>query len=77
VSEKGRVPWKPILIIVAAGFVLSLSSCFGLFLGPRGAWERLLSGAAMGGAIIFGFGLVVLVIALVMELVLRFWRGKS
>lgn len=63
--------------MVAAGFVLSLSSCFGLFLGPRGASERLLSGAAMAGAIIFGFGLVVLVIALVMELVLRLWRGKS
>lgn len=31
----------------------------------------------MAGAIIFGFGLVVLVIALVMELVLRLWRGKS
>jgi hypothetical protein len=74
-EKRGR-PWKPILIIIAAGLVLSLSSCFGLTLAPSGTLGTFLLGALFAGATIFMVGVVSLVVAAVLAMVFGFWKGK-
>jgi len=76
-SERRHGPWKPILIIIAAGLVLSVSSCFGLAHVANGVIESFLMAAGLAGALTLVVGILSAVVLAVMELVSKFWRNRS
>jgi hypothetical protein len=75
--EKRGAPWIPLLIITAAGFVLMLSSCFGVTLASSGAVTEFLDAAALVGVIVMALGMFALVVVAVMALIFWFWEDKS
>jgi len=76
-SEAKHSHWKPILITIAAGLVLTASSCFGLSLGVNGGLAGILIVAALGGLILFLLGVLALIIVGVLALISGLWEKKS
>jgi hypothetical protein len=76
-ENRSGTPWKQILIVIAAAFVLAASACFGMSFSNSDTLSKILAVPAIAGAATFVIGLVVLVIALVAELIGTIWRRIS
>jgi len=74
---ENKSPWMPFLIIGASGFVLMVSSCFGLAHWTGSSVEAILSVTALAGALVFVVGVLCLLVLGVLALVSAVWGKRT